>query len=864
MAVDKSLTQAPMGIEALAAEEEPIEVVITDDDGQLLTEEETSALGEQFDDNLAEFMDDGELGALSSELVAAFEEDLIARKDWLDTYMKGIDLLGLKYEERTQPWAGACGITHPVLMESAVRFQSDTMMETFPAAGPVKTKIIGKETTEKRDAAARVTEDMNYQLTEVMKEYRPEHERLLLTLCLSGNAFKKVYFDPGLDRQTAVFVTAEDIVVPYGASSIDQAERVTHVMRKTKNEVRKLQVAGFYRDIDMGEPMSVMDNLERTKAKEQGYTGVVDRRFQILEMHVNRNLPGFEDPDGIELPYVITIDRGTGYVLSIRRNWEEDDEVKKKRQHFVHYGYVPGFGFYYFGLIHLIGGHTKTATSLTRQLVDSGTLANLPGGFKTRGLRIKGDGSPHEPGEWKDVDVPGGTLKENLLPLPYKEPSATLLTMLDKVVDDARRFASTADLKMSDMSAQAPVGTTLAVLERMLKVMSAVQSRIHFAMKQEFKLLKAMIAATAPEEYSYEPEIGSRMAKQSDYEAVDVIPVSDPNATTMAQRVVTYQAVMELAKTAPQIYDQQYLHRQMVEQLGVKNAAKIIPTTDDMKPLDPVTENMNVLMGKPVKAFMYQDHDAHLQVHMNAMQDPMLAQVMGQNPQAPQIQAAAMAHIMEHVAWKYRRDIEVQLGATLPPPPKTAGEEDDTPLPADLEVKVSQLAALASQKLLQMNIMQSKAMEAQMQANDPLMQLQARDVAVKEAEVERKKQKDMLDAAAKADTHALREKEVAGRQQLDALRIVSQTAKDTDQLENEAQRVAADADRAGKEMEFRKREGDQRTALDAVKHASDREDRQNEFHANRVDKVADRRHQLEQAKLQDKAKPKTKKPKATK
>jgi hypothetical protein len=666
-------------------------------------------------------------------------------------------------------------------------------MEVFPAMGPVKTKIVGKETPEKRDAAVRVADDMNYQLTEVMKEYRPEHERLLLSLALAGNAFKKVYFDPSLDRQTAIYIPAEDMVVPYGAANLETADRVTHRMRKTKNELKKLQYAGFYRDIDLGEPMRVMDEVEKQKAEDQGFSASMDDRFQLLEMHVNIDLPGYPDVDkdnnetGIALPYVVTIEKGTGTVLAIRRNWREDDKLKARRQHFVHYGYIPGFGFYYFGLIHLIGGHSKAATSLLRQLIDAGTLSNLPGGLKSRGLRIKGDDTPIAPGEFRDVDIPSGAIRDNILPLPYKEPSQTLAQLMDRVVEEGRRFAAVSDLKISDMSSQAPVGTTLAVLERVLKVMTAVQARVYYAMKQEFKLLAGIIRDNTPGEYDYEPEVGDRKAKKEDYDDVDVIPVSDPNASTMSQKVVQYQAVLQLSQTAPQLYDLPYLHRQMIETLGVRNADKIVPLADDAKPRDPITENMDVMTGKPVKAFMYQDHEAHIKVHMALGQDPKMAQIIGQNPMAQQITAALQAHIMEHVAFQYRREIEKQLGAALPPLPQDDREEYD--LPPEFEAQLSQLAAAAAARVLQKDQAEMQMQQAQQQAQDPLVQMQMMDLQIKQlqaqtkaqqmqieaqlqqAEIQRKQQKDILDAAAKADELDLRKSEISGRQQLEAARL---------------------------------------------------------------------------------------------
>ena len=806
MAVDKSLMQAPMGLEALGPSE-PIEIEIVDPeevrigvDGMMVEIGKEEPRAEDFDANLADFMGENELASLASELIGNYEQDLASRKDWLDTYIKGLKILGIRYEDRTEPWPGACGVFHPLLMESAVKFQSETIIETFPAMGPVKTKIVGKETPEKKDSAIRVADDMNYQLTEVMKEYRPEHERMLLSLALAGNAFKKVYFDPSLNRQTAVYIPAEDIVVPYGAPNLESADRVTHRMRKTKNELIKLQYAGFYRDVDLGEPMRVMDEVEKQKAEDQGFSASMDDRFQLLEMHVNIDLPGYPDVDkdnnetGIALPYVVTIEKGTGTILAIRRNWREDDKLKAKRQHFVHYGYIPGFGFYYFGLIHLIGGHSKAATSLLRQLVDAGTLSNLPGGLKSRGLRIKGDDTPIAPGEFRDVDIPSGAIRDNILPLPYKEPSQTLSALMDRIVEEGRRFAAVSDLKISDMSSQAPVGTTLAVLERVLKVMTAVQARIYYAMKQEFKLLAGIIRDNTPENYAYEPEVGDRKAKKADYDDVDVIPVADPNAATMSQKVVQYQAVLQLSQTAPQLYDLPYLHRQMIETLGIKNADKLVPLPSDAKPRDPITENMDVMTGKPLKAFIYQDHEAHIAVHMALGQDPKIAAQIGQNPMAQQITAALQAHIMEHTAFQYRREIEKQLGAALPPLPQDDREEYD--LPPEFEAQLSQLAAAAAARVLQKDQAEVQMQQAQQQQQDPLVQMQMMDLQIKQlqaqtkaqqmqmdaqiqqAEIQRKQQKDVMDAAAKADELELRKAEISGRQQLEAARLGVDIQKD--------------------------------------------------------------------------------------
>lgn len=789
MAIDKSLYEAPMGLGAL--DEEPLDIeVILPEDADVEIGIETEEEGEGFDDNLAEYMSDSNLQLLASDLLADIDADIEARKDWLTTYVDGLKLLGLKNEERMEPWAGACGVTHPLLMEAAVKFQSETIMETFPAAGPVRTKIIGKETVDKMEAAQRVQEDMNYRLTEQMLEYRPDHERLLLSLCLSGNAFKKIYYDPSLERQIAVFVPAEDIIVPFGASSLESSERVTHRMRKTKNELKKLQVASFYLDVDLGDPIKTIDEIEKRKATEQGFSASMDDRFQLLEIHADLDLPGYEDEDGIALPYIVTIEKGTSTVLAIRRNWLEEDPLKLKRQHFVHYGYIPGFGFYYFGLIHLIGGHSKAATSLLRQLVDAGTLSNLPGGLKSRGLRVKGDDTPIAPGEFRDVDLPSGAIRDNILPLPYKEPSQVLVGLMDKIIEEGRQFAAAADLQVSDMSAQAPVGTTLAVLERTLKIMSAIQARIHYAMKQEFKLLAAIIRDNMPADYDYEPETGDPGAKQSDYDQVDILPVSDPNASTMAQRVVQYQAVMQLAQGAPQIYNLPVLHRQMIEILGVKNADKIVPQKDDMKPMDPVSENMAMFMGKPTKAFMYQDHTAHIGVHMAAIQDPKMAAMMGQTPQAQSIQAAFSAHLMEHMAYQYRKDLEKQLGALLPPPPDFLGEDEEVGfLSPELEVQVSQLAAEAADRLLQKDTAEAQQQQAQQAAQDPLVQMQQMDLQIKKqladiegqkvqldhqiklSQLDLQKQKMDIDAVAKSDEIDLKEKQ----QTIDALHKSDQT-----------------------------------------------------------------------------------------
>lgn len=795
MAIEKALYQTPEGIETLAQAEPELEIEIEDPesvtigiDGLEIELEKAEETDEDFDANLAEYMGEGDLTQLVGDLLGDFESDISSRKDWIQTYVDGLELLGMKIEERSEPWEGACGVYHPLLSEAVVKFQSETMMETFPAQGPVKTQIIGKETPEKKDAAARVQADMNYQLTDVMKEYRPEHERMLWGLGLAGNAFKKVYFDPNLERQVAMYVPAEDIVVPYGASNLESAERVTHVMRKTENDLRRLQIAGFYRDVDLGDPDNVLDEVEKKIAEKLGFRATSDDRYKVLEMHVYLDLPGYEHkdedgkPTGIALPYVVTMEKGSQTVLAIRRNWNPDDETYQKRQHFVHYGYVPGFGFYHFGLVHLVGAFAKSGTSLLRQLVDAGSLSNLPGGFKTRGLRVKGDDTPIAPGEFRDVDVPSGTMKDNIMTLPYKEPSQTLYTLLNNIVEEGRRFASAGDLKVSDMSSQSPVGTTLAILERTLKVMSAVQARIHYSMKQEFRLLKTIIADYTPEEYNYVPSEGNPRAKKSDYDNVDVIPVSDPNAATMAQKIVQYQAVLQLASQAPQLYNLPLLHRQMLDVLGIKNASKLVPMEDDQKPTDPITENMNVLKGKPLKAFMYQDHEAHITVHMSAMRDPKIAALIGQNPQAQMIQAAMMAHIQEHIGYEYRRQMEQMIGVPIP-----FSEEDDFKLPEEVELQISRLAAPAAQKLLQRDQNEMAAQQAQQAAQDPLVQMQQQELMLKAKEVELKERKLVTDAAAKADQIEIEKERIATQERIAGMQVGAKVAKDKAELESKDQ-----------------------------------------------------------------------------
>ena len=758
-----SMSQAPLGLQDTELPDTPdLEIEIDNPDAVTLSDgsmeitleaDDTSTSGD-FDANLAEELSEGDLQTVAGDLIEMVDADIVARKDWVQAYVKGLEVLGMKYEERTEPWTGACGVFSTVLTEAAVRFQSETIIETFPAQGPVKTEIIGAIDKMKEEAGERVRDDMNYQLTEVMTEYRPEHERMLYSLGLSGSAFKKVYYDPSLGRQTAMFVPAEDLIIPYGASSVNTSERVTHIMRKTKNDIRKLQTAGFYRDIDLGEPTLIQTDIEKQKAKDQGYSITDDERYQIMEVHVDYEMPGYEDKDGIALPYVVTLDRSTTEVLAIRRNWDPEDEQRLKRQHFVQYTYIPGFGAYGLGLINLIGGYARAGTSLIRQLVDAGTLSNLPGGMKTRGLRVKGDDTPIAPGEFRDVDIASGALRDNIMPLPYKEPSQVLLALLNQITDEGRRLGSIADMNVSDMGANAPVGTTLALLERQLKTMSAVQARVHYSMKQEFQLLRDIIRDYTPEEYSFDPSSGDRKAKRGDYDLVAVIPVSDPNSATMAQRIMQYQAVIQLSQGAPQIYDLPQLHRQMIEVLGIKNADKLVPIDDDMKPRDPVSENMAFLNGKPTKAFIYQDHDAHIAVHTAMQQDPLMMQQIGQNPQAQKMMAEIQAHVAEHLAFSYRTKIEEQLGVPMPKP--------DEDMPEELEVQLSRMVAQASQQLLAMNKSKAQQAQAQQAAQDPLVQIQQAELEIKKQDAATKAKKVDGDLALKEWELRIKENQSTG------------------------------------------------------------------------------------------------------
>lgn len=840
---DKSLNQAPLGLESLLGGEEPdIEIEIDDPEslhiamgGMEIDFNPKAETDEEFDENLAELLDDGELSSIAADLLSDFDDDVASRKDWITTYTDGLELLGMKIEERTEPWDGACGVHHPLLSEALVKFQAETMMATFPSMGPVKTKIIGKETSSKKEAAARVQEDMNHQLLDVMTEYRPEHERMLWGLGLSGNAFKKVYFDPRLNRQTSLFVPAEDMVVPYGASNLETAERVTHIMRKTENDMRRLQVAGFYRDIDLGEPSGQLDDVEKKIAEKMGFSASSDDRYKVLEMHVDLDLPGFEHTDkdgdetGIALPYVVTIEKGSQEILSIRRNWEPDDETYTKRQHFVHYGYVPGFGFYCFGLIHLIGAFAKSGTSLIRQLVDAGTLSNLPGGFKARGMRIKGDDTPISPGEWRDVDVPSGTIRDNLLPLPYKEPSQTLMGLLNQIVEEGRRFANAADLQVSDMSGNAPVGTTLAILERTLKVITAVQARVHYSMKQELGLLKGIIAAYAPEDYDYDPEEGSRKAKKSDYDTTEVIPVSDPNASTMAQKIVQYQAVLQLAQGAPQLYNLPVLHRQMLDALGIKDAQKLVPLEEDKFPVDPVSENQNMLRLKPVKAFLNQDHNAHIAVHMAMMQDPKIMGTLQGNPMLPQIQSTVMAHVAEHLGFQYRKDVEVQLGMQMPPQEDDDGE--DMKQNPEVEAALAPLLAQAATQLLQQNQAGAAQQKAQQQAQDPLIQMQMQELQLKAQEIQNKAQRDQAEIQVKMQQIQVDRERIAAQaatadkqREIDVLKNAAQLgvkqSLDKGKLTHDEKKLQVEALRNAADITAKKEDQQRKTQVQALKDAA--------------------------------------------
>ena len=789
MAIEKPMIPAELDIESNPSEEElTVEIVNpdavsmeTDDGGVIIdfTGETTQSLiGPEHDSNLAEFLDESDLQAMASELVEDFNSDRESRADWARAYVKGLDLLGMKIEDRQQPWAGASGVFHPVLTESVVRFQAQAMGELYPASGPVRTKIMGKITPEKSDQANRVQNEMNYLLTEEMTEYRDELEQMLFKLPLAGSAFKKVYYDPLMDRPCAVFVPSEDFVASYGTTDLMTCPRYTHVMKKTKNEILELQVAGFYKDIDLPDPAPDFSDIQEKYDELDGESAIVedDDRYTILEMHIDINMPEeFDDPDGIARPYVITIEKSSQEILAIRKNWYEDDPKKRKRQHFVHYKYLPGLGFYGTGLIHLIGGLAKSATSILRQLIDAGTLSNLPAGLKARGMRIKGDDTPLMPGEFRDVDVPGGAIRDSITFIPYKEPSSVLYSLLGNIVEEGRRIGSVADIQVGDMNAQAPVGTTLALLERSMKVMSGVQARLHAAMKKELRLLAKIVHDYMPAEYAYEMDGNFNRIEDFD-KRVDVIPVSDPNAATMSQRIMQYQAALQLAQQAPQLYDMGMLHRQMLEVLGIQDASDIIKLPDEIKPADPVTENMMIMKQEPVKVFTYQDHEAHIAVHMAAAQDPKIMQMIGQSPFAQVIQQNMAAHITEHVAAQYRKEIEKQLGVEMPP--------QDQPLPEDLEVQISRLTQEAAAKLLKKDQAEAQQQQIQQQQQDPVVQMQQAEMQLRQAELKHKMQMD----AAKLQLEA---KKIEAQNQREGAKLGVELATELDKNQRADQREGA-------------------------------------------------------------------------
>jgi hypothetical protein len=807
MAIDRALIGEPLeeGEQIEVEIVNPEQVGINTPEGGMLIDFDPDMgdmMGLGHDDNLAEAMDDRDLDALASELVGSFRSDKESRADWERSYVKGLDLLGLKHEDRTTPWDGACGVFHPLLTESVIRFQSQSIQEIFPASGPVKTKVVGVIDADKEKQAERVQDYLNYLLTEKMSEYRSETEKMLFSLPLAGSAFRKVYYDPSLGRPCSMFVPAEDFVVSYGASDLTTCERSTHVMKKSSNDIRKLQVSGFFRDVDLPSPAPDVDPVEQKYNELTGDSNSYDYddRHTLLEMHVNLDLVGFEDTEGgeetgIALPYVVTIDLSSRTILSIRRNWYEEDARKLKREHFVHYQYMPGLGFYGFGLIHMIGGLAKSATSLLRQLVDAGTLSNLPGGLKSRGLRIKGDDTPIMPGEFRDVDVPGGTIRDNISFLPYKEPSNVLYQLMGDIVEEGRRFASAGDVKAADMNAEAPVGTTLALLERAMKVMSAVQARLHASMRVELRILTHVVRDFGPDQYPYATK-GDPIVPEDFDDRVDIIPVSDPNAGTMAQRIMQYQAALQLAAQAPEMYDMPLLHRQMLEVLGIRDADKIVPTDADMKPTDPVSENMNLLNGKPVKAFIYQDHEAHIQTHMSLLQDPQVMEVMAKSPNAKKAQAELAAHVQEHLAFKYRQGVEKELGVPLPPP--------DESLPEDIEYRISQLVAPAAAQLSGKAQREQQMEQAQKQMQDPLIQIQMQELQIKQADVQRKAQAEMariqLDMQKAMAKSQLDQAKLEQEKDIQTAKIGAQIARDNAQEQLEEDRIASQEQIAGAKL----------------------------------------------------------------
>ena len=807
MAIDRALMGEPLeeGEQIEVEIVNPEQVGINTPEGGMLIDFDPDMgdmMGLGHDDNLAEAMDDRELDALASELIGSFRSDKESRADWERSYVKGLDLLGLKHEDRTTPWDGACGVFHPLLTESVIRFQSQSIQEIFPASGPVKTKVVGVIDADKEKQAERVQDYLNYLLTEKMSEYRSETEKMLFSLPLAGSAFRKVYYDPSLGRPCSMFVPAEDFVVSYGASDLTTCERSTHVMKKSSNDIRKLQVSGFFRDVDLPSPAPDVDPVEQKYNELTGDSSSYDYddRHTLLEMHVNLDLVGFEDTEGgeetgIALPYVVTIDLSSRTILSIRRNWYEEDARKLKREHFVHYQYMPGLGFYGFGLIHMIGGLAKSATSLLRQLVDAGTLSNLPGGLKSRGLRIKGDDTPIMPGEFRDVDVPGGTIRDNISFLPYKEPSNVLYQLMGDIVEEGRRFASAGDVKAADMNAEAPVGTTLALLERAMKVMSAVQARLHASMRVELRILTHVVRDFGPDQYPYATK-GDPIVPEDFDDRVDIIPVSDPNAGTMAQRIMQYQAALQLAAQAPEMYDMPLLHRQMLEVLGIRDADKIVPTDADMKPTDPVSENMNLLNGKPIKAFIYQDHEAHIQTHMSLLQDPKVMEVMAKSPNAKKAQAELAAHVQEHLAFQYRQGVEQELGVPLPSP--------EEPLPEDIEYRISQLVAPAAAQLSGKAQREQQMEQAQKQMQDPLIQIQMQELQIKQADVQRKAQAEMariqLDMQKAMAKSQLDQAKLEQEKDIQTAKIGAQIARDNAQEQLEEDRIASQEQIAGAKL----------------------------------------------------------------
>tara|TARA_R110000787_G_scaffold52827_3_gene124216 strand:+ start:112 stop:2595 length:2484 start_codon:yes stop_codon:yes gene_type:complete len=799
--------ERPMGLDPFAQwpqQEESVEIDIvnpesvsvnTPDGGVLIDFDPNGGMGggDDHNENLADLMEEKDLRGIASDLVGAFEADRDSRSDWENTYINGLDLLGLKNEDRTEPWDGACGVFHPVLTEAVIRFQAQAIQEIFPAAGPVKTSVMGQVTDEKSQQAARVRDYLNYLLTEKMTEYRSETEKMLFSLPLAGSAFRKVYYDPNMGRPCSMFVPAEDFVVSYGASDLVTCERATHIMKRTSNEVRKLQVSGFYSDIDLPDPSPDTGEIERKYNQLTGGSAnyEFDNRHTILEVQAEMDLVGFEDtengePTGIALPYVVSIDKSSRQILSIRRNWYEDDPIKMKREHFVHYQYLPGIGFYGFGLIHMIGGLAKSATSILRQLVDAGTLSNLPGGLKSRGLRIKGDDTPIMPGEFRDVDVPGGAIRDNITFLPYKEPSNVLYQLLGDIVTEGRRFASAGDVKAADMNAEAPVGTTLAILERSMKVMSAVQARLHASMRKELRILSGIVRDFGPSEYPYDIKNGELVAEDFD-DRVDIIPVSDPNAGTMAQRIMQYQAALQLAVQAPQMYDMPLLHRQMLEVLGIRDADKIVPLEDEIPITDPVTENMNIINGEPVKAFIFQDHEAHIQTHTALIQDPKIMEIMSQSPTAKASEAAMASHISEHVAFAYRAKIEKELGVPLPGP--------NEKLPEDIELRLSRLVAPAAAQLTGKDQREAQMQKQMEESEDPIIQMQQQELQIKQQQAQAKAQSDMakiqLDLQKAMDKSGLEKEKLATQERIETAKLGARIAADNSRDQLETKRIAS-------------------------------------------------------------------------